>query len=204
MSATPESILEQLPTPHWIRRRGTSECTGAVLVGGGSDLYTKAIGRGSTRGGTQVGARLSGGRWWKGRPLWNTSHSANLRKTDRRHICPVYRNCIERLTTLRSAEDKAAEALVLHASMYFLISAIFSLCNGQIEGTAAAARNAACISARKAVLLHGGIMVEDVTTAAVVECDALRPASLPLIRCNRRDLSAFVNRLTSLYRKKRL
>lgn len=205
-----------------IRREGDffPECTGAVLVGGGSDLYTKAIGREMVHTANQAGCTFIGRPLVEGTAsLKNFQIQANLRKTD---LMAAYhlaaRNLIERLTSFAPPKTKRPKLLVLHASNVQTSNTIsfwrmvkihlinfdireISLRNGQIEDCGGCPYTMCMHFSEKGQCYYGGIMVEDVIPA-VVECDAL------LLLCpNYNDaiganLSAFVNRLTSLYRKK--
>lgn len=195
------------------------DCVGAVVVDGSSECYTKAVGRELVFAANMAGCAFPGRPLVEGTgTLRNFQIQADRRKTD---LMTAYhlaaRNLIERLTNFIFPQPENPKLLVLHASN-FLTSNTWnfwnmvkkqlhgieiqelSLRNGEIFDCGGCPYTMCMHFSEKGKCYYGGTMTEKVHPA-VLECNAL------LLLCpNYNDavsanIAAFINRLTSLYRK---
>lgn len=194
-------------------------CVGGILIDGHSDFYTKAIGRELVFAANRAGCTFPGRPLVEGTgSLKNFQIQAELRKTD---LITAYhlaaRNLVERLVAFDPPKQKKPRLLVLHASNFqtsntwtfwrmvkrwlrgFEIQEL-SLRNGEISDCGGCPYTMCMHFSEKGKCYYGGPMV-DLVHPAIEQCDGL------LLLCpNYNDavsanIAAFINRLTSLYRK---
>ncbi|MDO4619300.1 MAG: NAD(P)H-dependent oxidoreductase [Lachnospiraceae bacterium] len=205
-----------------IRRRGCClpGTFAGIIVDGSSEFYTKAVGREIAFTLNQAGSTLIG------RPLVEgTGSLSNLLVTARnqnRGLMEAYRwsakDLTERLAAFRMPQPEKPEILCLNASNAETSNTIalwkmvrghledrigireISLRNGQIRDCAGCSYDTCMYFSRKSTCYYGGTIAEEVYPA-MEHCSAL------LLLCpNYNDalganLTAFINRLTALFRK---
>ena len=194
-------------------------CVGAVLVEAPSELYTKAVGREAV-----LAANLAGC-WFPGRPLVEGTGSLyNFHTQARLAGCGLeeafreaVRDLLERLASFAPPKHRAPRLLVLHASIretsntFRLWSMVREHLEGRVESLEISLQNGAvhdCVGcpfttcmhfARQKSCFYGGVVVEQVYPA-LEECQGvlfLCPNYNDALSAN---ISASINRLTSLYR----
>ena len=202
---------------------GLSGCVGAVIVDGPSELYTKSVAR------ELVLAANLAGCLFPGRPLAEGTGSLYnfhiLAKNQGTDLMGAYRNEIRdllfRLLHFEAPHTAKPNLLVLHASIretsntFLLWSMVreelagsvtvreISLQNGAVNDCVGCPFTTCMHFVRQGKCFYGGVVVDEVYPA-IGECDGL------LVLCpNYNDalsanISASINRLTALYRRRPL
>lgn len=198
-----------------------SGCVGGVLVDGGSELYTKSLGRELVFSANQAGCLFPG------RPLVEgTGSLANFTiqaKNFGTEPLGAYEKAaailVEQILTFQLVKRKKPNILVIHASNYATSNTLglwnkisrhlhdceiqeISLRNGTVTDCAGCPYTMCRHFGQQYRCFYGGVMVEEVYPA-ILSCDVLIllcPNYNDAISAN---LSAFINRLTALFNQVR-
>lgn len=196
-------------------------CVGAVLVDGSTELYTKAVGRELVFTANKAGCAFPG------RPLVEATGSLenfsvvamNLETTNQEAYARSAIELVERLLAFGPVGRQRPVVLALHASNYETSNTLtlWKLVRERLTGCDVreiTLRNGAvvdCVGCPYKMCMHfsergncfyGGVIVEDVYPA-ILDCDALVLLCPNYNDALSANLSAFINRLTALFRKVR-
>ncbi|MCI5903061.1 MAG: NAD(P)H-dependent oxidoreductase [Blautia sp.] len=192
-----------------------------ILVDGSGEYYTKAVGREVVQAANQAGC------WFVGRPLTEgTGSLQNYKVIASNQKCSLYeaylwsaRDLAERILSFERPKKKQARLLCVHSCNPETSNTLqlwkeikgklsdritvreISLRNGTVSDCAGCPYDMCMYFSRNSSCFYGGPMVEEVYPALEV-CDGL------ILLCpNYNDalganLTAFINRLTALFRKK--
>ncbi len=194
---------------------------GGMIVDGESELYTKSIARDFVFTANQSGCTFPGRPLVEGTgSLQNFNIQAmNLETDNMGAYLTAARELAETVLGFRQQPKKQPKILMLHASNFKTSNTVnfwqmvrnhldgcqieeISLRNGSIQDCAGCPYKMCMHFSRQSNCYYGGVIVEQVYPA-VQECDAvvmLCPNYNDAISAN---LSAFINRLTALFRKNR-
>lgn len=192
---------------------------GGVIVDGESELFTKAVARELVFTANQAGCMFPGRPLAEGTAeLQNFIVQANNQNTDRMSAYQTAaRTLAEQIMGFEAPKKRAPKLLVLHANNAATsnTSALWNMIKEHLHGmeiTEISLRNGAiqdCGGCPYTTCLHfgekercyyGGLMVEQVYPA-VRECDGLLMLCPNYNDALSANLSAFINRLTALFRK---
>lgn len=192
---------------------------GGIIVDGSSELFTKSLARDFVFTANRAGCRFPG------RPLTEgtaTLHNFNIQaKNLDTDAFGAYRasarTLVKQIMSFSASKKKRPKLLVLHASntktsntstlwnmvkqelIGFDISEI-SLLNGTIQDCAGCPYTACLHFGERERCYYGGVIVEQIYPA-VKECDGLLMLCPNYNDALSANLSAFINRLTALFRK---
>lgn len=194
-------------------------CVGSILVDGASELYTKSVARELMFTANLCGCTFPGRAMVEGTgSLQNFNIQAmNLELDNMGAYLAAALRMVDQLMTFQMTPKKKAKILVLHASnhktsntslLWQMIKSRLSDCeineislrNGTIQDCSGCPYKMCMHFSEKSSCYYGGVIAEQVYPA-VVDCDAL------LLLCpNYNDalsanITAFINRLTALFRK---
>lgn len=197
------------------------ECTGAVIVDGLSELYTKSVSRSLVFAANRAGCAFIG------RPLVEGTESLNnfnvLAQTNQTDQLGAYfnaaRDVAARLISHSDIRRERPNLLVLHASSHKTSNTLalwnmvkehlndcditeINLRNGQMVDCAGCSYTTCMYFGEKGGCLYGGVMVDDVYPG-IEKCDGLILLCPNYNDALSANLSAFVNRLTALFRRVR-
>ena len=194
---------------------------GGIIVDGESELYTKSIARDFVFTANQSGCTFPGRPLVEGTgSLQNFNIQAmNLETDNMGAYLTAARELADTVMEFRQKPKKIPKILMLHASNFKTSNTVnfwqmvrkhldgcqieeISLRNGSIQDCAGCPYKKCMHFSRQSNCYYGGVIVEQVYPA-VQECDAvvmLCPNYNDAISAN---LSAFINRLTALFRKNR-
>lgn len=198
-----------------------ADSVGGVLVDGESELYTKSIARDLVFTANQAGCTFPGRPLVEGTgSLQNFNIQAmNLETDNMGAYLQAARELVETVAEFRQQPKENPKILMLHASNFKTSNTVnfwqmvkdhldgcrieeISLRNGSIQDCAGCPYKMCMHFSRQSNCYYGGVIVEQVYPA-IQECDAvvlLCPNYNDAISAN---LSAFINRLTALFRKNR-
>ncbi|MBQ9648166.1 MAG: flavodoxin family protein [Oscillospiraceae bacterium] len=197
-------------------------CTAALIVDGASELYTKSFAAELGLAANLAGSALIG------RPLVEATGSLNNFRVQAKLLgtdlmgayCAAARELVERLSAARPPKKGKPELLALHASSYHTSNTMqlwgavkerlgescaiteIGLRNGAVSDCSGCPYTACLHFGEKGRCFYGGL-IQDEVWPAVRRCDAavlLCPNYNDALSAN---LTAFINRLTGLFRQTR-
>ncbi len=199
-----------------------SGSVGAVLIDGSSELYTKSTARELVFSANLAGCGFPGKPMVEGTAsLENFSVLARRYGTDLEEAyCKSARELVERLLKFRVIRKKRPKLLAIHASNHRTSNTMrlwnmvkkdlegaceieeISLRNGAVQDCGGCPYTMCMHFSEKGNCFYGGVMVEQVYPA-VLACDGLMMLCPNYNDAVSANLSAFINRLTALFRKNR-
>ncbi len=196
-------------------------CIAGVIVDGESELYTKSIARDFVFAANQAGCTFPGRPLVEGTAsLQNFNIQAMNMDTDNMGAyCKASRILVEQIMGFRQQPKEKPSILVLHASNYNTSNTInlwnmvkknihgceikeISLRNGTIQDCSGCPYTMCMHFSAKANCYYGGVIVDEVYPS-IVKCDALVMLCPNYNDAISGNLTAFINRLTALFRKTR-
>ncbi|MCD8330430.1 MAG: NAD(P)H-dependent oxidoreductase [Lachnospiraceae bacterium] len=197
------------------------DSVGVVAVDGHSELYTKSVGRELVLTANLAGCLFPGRPLVEGTgSLHNFQVTAQNLGTDLWGAYQAnFRELADRLLTFEPPRHEKPRVLVLHASIWETSNTLrlwqmvkeeledimefreISLRNGEIYDCVGCPYTMCLHFSERGKCYYGGVMVEQVYPA-VEECDALMMLCPNYNDALSANLCAFINRLTSLYRKR--
>ncbi len=194
-------------------------CVGGIIVDGESELYTKAVSRELMFAANQAGCAFPGRAMVEGTvSLQNFNIQAMKLETDNLsayHIAAA--EMLERVASYQVEPKERPNILVLHASNFKTSNTValwnmvkkgiagceiteISLRNGTIQDCGGCPYHMCMHFSKKSSCYYGGVIVEQVYPA-IQACDALVLLCPNYNDALSANLTAFINRLTALFRK---
>ena len=192
-------------------------CLAGIVVDGNSELFTKSVSRHMVFSANRAGCAFIGRPLVEGtRTLQNFNIiAANLQTDNREAFRMSVRELVERLVTFDPPAVKKPKILVLHSGNVDTSNTLIlwnmikegldaditeiSLRDGELHDCHACAYQTCLHFGEKAKCFYGGVMTEEVYPA-ILECDALVMVCPNYNDAVSANLTAFINRLTALFR----